>query len=234
MKIHLRSDIHLKVNRGVEQPPFPQDVDVWVIAGDIEDHKYPAQLAYENPDKHVIVVLGNHDYWYCDGPDDYRDPEVPNLHVLEKETVRIADHVFLGCTLWGRGPDTQEDSFLMLRSLNDFRNVPGLTPFTMRDWNRESIAWLVDTANKIDDRLHVVIVTHFPPMDRSGSEDRLTSLYYNGGVDLNAFKSFDFWLFGHTHDNQFDPEWPMTNALGYMKYESCSEFDPLFVITSED
>lgn len=238
MRIHLRSDIHLVVNKGFEQPPFPKDADVYVIAGDIEDHTYPATVARENPDKHVVVVLGNHDYWYAKGPDAYRDPTLPNLHVLEKQSVTINGFRFIGCTLWGKGPDDAYDARQMRKRLNDFNRIHSLKndPWTMRDWNIQSKQWLEDQINNDPNHENIVVVTHFPPVFGEGEHhDVIDYVYYNGGVDVSALKPIAMWLHGHTHEVQLeDVTKPITNALGYMKYNAPHGFDPNFVLSCEE
>lgn len=233
MKLHLRSDIHLEVNKGYKQPDLPQGADVYVIAGDIEDHKYPERVAKENPDKQVVVVLGNHDYWYCPGPDAYRSKEVPNLHVLERQAIKIGDFKFIGCTLWGIGPCDQYDSRWMKRNLNDFHRIKDFSPWKMKDLNIQSRMWLENEINNDPNPQNIIVVTHFPPvMSSRQNPDRDLSnyLYYNGGVDMKAIKPVGLWLHGHTHEvNISDHTKPMSNALGYIGYEK-TDFDKDLII----
>lgn len=118
MKLHLLSDIHLES----EGYTIPEDLDfdVLVVAGDI--HEDPERgiewLSAAGNRKPVVVVLGNHDYWWTTLrwlPDenavkeDFMDRHdrwhrladaTENVYLLEYEAVIIGDTRFLGATYW--------------------------------------------------------------------------------------------------------------------------------------
>ena len=101
-KIFIISDLHTAEK--IQSVTVPDDVDVIVIAGDIEHveivFKYFAQF-----DKPVIAVAGNHDFWRKDISEGVAALKAlaapyPNVHVLENETLTIGDLRFIGSTFW--------------------------------------------------------------------------------------------------------------------------------------
>lgn len=245
MRIHFRSDIHLEVNSGRPMPPYPTECDVIVIAGDIEDCEHPMDVARKNPDKNVIVVLGNHDYWYPDNIEvdaaiaSYRNPELKNLHVLENETTVIEGQLFVGATLWGEGPRNWYEHKEMLRGLNDYQFMANWSPNKMVERNRASRAFITSTISK---NPGCIVVTHFPPMlevrRNKRSNDLLNEIYYQAGMvkELQNLcregTEAKAWIFGHSHEHldiTFGGTRYLTNCRAYAKTER-SGFDPNWVV----
>ncbi|WP_269620628.1 metallophosphoesterase [Zhongshania sp. BJYM1] len=121
LKIHVSSDLHLEFDANAA-PEFPEEADVIILAGDIwladDVPDYVIRVATDHPNAHVILVLGNHEYYY----QNYHDvlpsikstlAAVSNASVLENESIIINDVLFLGCTLW-----------------TGFDAVPGVSPTT--------------------------------------------------------------------------------------------------------
>ena len=112
MKFRLLNDLH-NDNSKYEIPAHTDDKDtVLLVAGDIHEKAatglYLAELT--NRFKHVVAVLGNHDYWGLSLQETHvRNREVvieqtgawpANLHILDNSVVEFDGYVVLGSTLW--------------------------------------------------------------------------------------------------------------------------------------
>ncbi|MEM9690500.1 MAG: metallophosphoesterase, partial [Pseudomonadota bacterium] len=102
MKLHILSDIHVEFEAFV---PPATDADVIVLAGDIHVGRKGLDWALEQfPDKPVIYVLGNHEYYGKAVPKLTNELQKiaanTNVHLLERSSVEIDGVTFLGSTLW--------------------------------------------------------------------------------------------------------------------------------------
>ena len=104
MKLLILSDLHLEFAPFEPMPDL--EFDVVILAGDIHS---PAKRAVQwavgrFPNKHVIYVPGNHEYY--DGRldttlfDARREAESSNVHLLDGDELVIDGVRFLGATLW--------------------------------------------------------------------------------------------------------------------------------------
>ncbi|WP_208931219.1 metallophosphoesterase [Rheinheimera sp. F8] len=127
IRINLLSDLHLECFRADPEAldyrslhANPEDTDLYVLAGDIDDTGLTALsfLSYMNSlGKPVLYLLGNHEYYYCDGfgtlADRYRAAfnEQPgkyhNVKLLDDSGRDLHGHYvdllgvrFVGATLW--------------------------------------------------------------------------------------------------------------------------------------
>jgi Icc-related predicted phosphoesterase len=147
MKIALVSDVHLEFG----DLEFANDsgADVLILGGDIcvgsdmvqrdpyntmgeeyrsnRFHNFFQQCCDRFP--HVIFIVGNHEHYHGDFTKTvphFKDVlgYLPNLHILEKETVVLDDVTFIGGTLW---TDMNRRDIRTLheisRMMNDFRCV---------------------------------------------------------------------------------------------------------------
>lgn len=104
MKLLILSDLHLEFAPFEPMPDL--EFDVVILAGDIHSPaKRAVQWAVERfPDKPVIYVPGNHEYY--DGRldatlyDAHRAAESGNVHLLDGDEIVIEGVRFLGATLW--------------------------------------------------------------------------------------------------------------------------------------
>ncbi len=104
MKLLILSDLHLEFAPFEPMPDL--EFDVAILAGDIHaPAKSAVQWALERfPDKHVIYVPGNHEYY--DGrldttlSDARSEADSSNVHLLDGDELVIGGVRFLGATLW--------------------------------------------------------------------------------------------------------------------------------------
>ncbi len=151
MKLAFTSDLHQEFlrDKDASQDPntrfdlcsLPSDVDVTVIAGDLDVTLAASlrRIAQELPDRECIYVAGNHDYY-----SDTRQPQTMDeilaegrelaaelgIHLLENDTVDLSGVRFIGATLWtdmmsvGRGHQASKIAEARGRyGMNDYRNM---------------------------------------------------------------------------------------------------------------
>jgi Icc-related predicted phosphoesterase len=149
MKIAYCSDLHLEFGK-ISLTDIETDTDVLVIAGDIAlaRHMDFNKTKYEmkrnggitavfydffkevsDRFKHVIYVVGNHEHYSYDFKDTITTikgslSQFPNIHLLDKECMRIGDTTFIGGTMWTdmNGGDTNT-MWHVGHCMNDFRNI---------------------------------------------------------------------------------------------------------------
>jgi len=139
MKIALASDIHLEF--GDLLLKNEENAEVLILSGDIctakaFKHKpkeramvkdFFRRCSFQFP--HVVYVMGNHEHYDFDIANTYDRlkaelADLPNIHLLEKETWKHNDITFVGGTLW---TDMNKSDSLTLwhtgQNMNDFRLI---------------------------------------------------------------------------------------------------------------
>ena len=281
MKIALTSDIHLEFAEWI--PVNPENADVLILSGDIcviKDlsnndvhnimgentrsamyHRFFSNCceAYKN----VIYIMGNHEHYHGDFAESYdilKDKlgYLKNLHILEKEIVKIDDVTFIGGTLWT--DMNNEDPITLLHMtgmMNDFRCVlNGNRAVNFKDENgkfhqrnarftpedavvehTDMLAYIKEVVSEKHDQKFVV-VGHHAPSKQSTHPKYKDEFIMNGGYssDLTDFildrPQIKAWTHGHTHD-LFDymigSTIVMCNPRGYVNWERGSnDEEPYF------
>jgi Icc-related predicted phosphoesterase len=139
MKIALASDVHLEFADLILKNE--ENADVLILSGDIctakvFKHKpkertmvkdFFRRCAFQFP--HVVYVMGNHEHYDFDIAKTYDRlkaelADLPNIHLLEKETWEHNDITFVGGTLW---TDMNKNDSLTLwhcgQRMNDFQLI---------------------------------------------------------------------------------------------------------------
>ncbi len=102
IKIHLLSDVHTEFADIIHTAP--SETDVVVLAGDIGNGVGGLNWAKKTfPDKPVVYVAGNHEYYLGDiGDVDILRERAAETGILflERDAAIIGGVRFLGCTLW--------------------------------------------------------------------------------------------------------------------------------------
>lgn len=245
MKFRIFSDIHLDFDYGSRnnlwQPEvLAADIDTTLIlAGDlwhgdklIQVSEWLNYLAHRF--KHVVVVLGNHDYWFSPNwrrtAYQLRELVGNNVHVLEKQVVDIEGVRIGGATLWTSMGNGSPASIIAGKNYtNDLQYIKGMK---VADWMSEfhyTSEWLLES--EVD-----ILVTHFVPSTRF-TEDRFIgspgNCMFNSDLVEQIvlihpeYKMPKYWVFGHTHhqvkevveNTKF-----ICNPRGY--YDENNKFDP--------
>ena len=229
MKISVCSDLHLEF--GTIELFNDEGADVLVLSGDIciakdvmqhdpfnimegigrssRFHTFFQECSARFP--HVVYVFGNHEHYDGDFCTSYKQVKenlayLKNVHVLDKEVVKIDDVTFIGGTLW---TDMNKEDSLTLwhirRMMNDFRIV--------KNSNRKVVR-------------KVPLYKENPDYTEDGK---------NGRKYLTDEKGFHIEV-GHKHieeDSTFCPEDAVEDhkkMVGYIRQIIEGKFDEKFVV----
>lgn len=132
MKIAIASDLHLEFDDIILTNDG--NADVLILSGDIcvaklIDKFIPFFANCANEFKHVVYVVGNHEHYGYDFKYTISDIKkaletLPNIHVLDKELIKIDDISFIGGTLWTDMNNCDELTLYHMRSaMNDYRQI---------------------------------------------------------------------------------------------------------------
>lgn len=246
MKIQLLSDLHLELKA---LTLAGSEADVIVLAGDINIGTKGLEWARVTfPDKPVIYVLGNHEYYRHTYPKLVREflaaAQDTNIHVLEDRAITLGDVTFHGATLWTDFElfgDPRIAGYECQQSLTDFKKIrrePRYSKLRSIDValiHKQSLAWLKKSVTQSTSR-HNVIVTHHAPSLQSVSasfkDDMLTAAYASNLEQIIAELAPDAWLHGHLHNSS--DYWirscrVVCNPRGY-PHECNPDFGPTLLI----
>jgi len=166
---------------------------------------------------HVIYVAGNHEFYHgkwVKGIQYLRETcaQYPNVHFLERDTVKIDDVTFVGGTLW---TDMNKGDPLTLHAvrdmMNDYRIIrnddKGYTTLKPADTvirHRETLNYIRSVvAERHDEKF--VVVGHHSPSHQSIHPQYAHDSLMNGAYhsDLSEFildhPQIKLWTHGHTH-----------------------------------
>ncbi|PBK51300.1 serine/threonine protein phosphatase [Pseudomonas syringae pv. actinidiae] len=243
MKALVLSDLHLEF-KPLQVPPL--DIDLVILAGDIDKGIRGVTWASETFSVPVLYVPGNHEYY--SGHIDYTLEKIraasanhTNVHVLDQDEMVIGDVRFLGATTWTDYTSTGDLARAMSvarESMNDFRRIRAdaryrkLRPDDLVARNRVARAWLskhlaIPFAGK------TVVVSHHCPIPQvagdESHEGHLGASYFNNWPTL--IDQCDFWIFGHTHhpvDRTLGTCRLISNPRGYPGEQT--GFDPMKIV----
>jgi len=246
MLLHILSDLHLEF---APLDPSPVDCDVVVLAGDIHLGNKGFRWAMEKfPDKTVIYVLGNHEYYGKALPKLTetlkQQAHGTNVHILENDKFVTGDVVFLGCTLWtdfNLFGDPRISGYEATLKMTDYRKIrvsPQYRRLRSVDTaviHSKSLKWLKSELAELGDK-KVVGVTHHAPSARSlpeiYREDILNAAYASHLDEFVETSKIKLWIHGHVHTTQdyaIGGTRVICNPRGYPD-EYNSLFDPGYVI----
>ena len=275
MKISLVSDVHLEF--GDLDFENDQGAQVLILGGDIcvaHDITQRDPYGVMGPEyrsnrfhdffqrchdrfPHVIYIVGNHEYYHGDFATSFAHLKdvlgyLPNLHVLEKESITIGDITFLCGTLWtdmnAEDPDTL---YRIRRHMNDFRIIKDsrnpvhykdpegvfhtregrFSPETSVEEHRAMLKFVEEsiTANPT---AKYVVVGHHSPSRSSTHPQYADQTMVNGAYSSNLDEfimdrpQIKLWTHGHTHhefDYMIGSCRVMCNPRGYDGYEQQAE-----------
>ena len=251
MRLAVYSDLHLEF--GAFAPP-PLDVDLVVLAGDIDLGTKGISWAERSFEAPVIYVVGNHEFYHGEVRSLWRDlrdaaAACPKVTLLENQAMEIEAGGracrFLGAALWtdfaacGEGEVRRamveaRDGLADYRVIQDGRMT--LVPETTLRWHEDSRAWLTAELESPFDGT-TVVVTHHAPSLRS-VEPRFQGSLLNGAFvsDLEApirRTRPALWIHGHTHHNvdyRIGSTRIVANQRGYPSEEPSPAFRPDLVL----
>lgn len=256
MNLSIVSDLHLEF---ADFSPAAVQADVFILAGDIGLRSNGIDwAAHHFPNRHVIYVAGNHEFYGSDRCALTRDLkskcEQFGIHFLDNSQCILLDPAtqvpvrFLGVTLWTDfmlfGSELRQQCIDMgNRYLNDFRLIrEGSDAFTVErsiQLHQQSLAWLTDELQKPFDGKTVVISHHLPSKESVAVryKDDLLSACFASELS-HLFGSMALWVHGHTHDSfdyQVNGTRVVCNPRGYVRSGRAEnpEFNPSLLVTIE-
>jgi Icc-related predicted phosphoesterase len=243
-KIHILSDLHLEF--APFKPP-ETEANIVVLAGDIHLGQKGKQWAKQSfPDKTIIYVLGNHEYYGNAIPkltNKIREAGT-HLHILENERLEIEGLTFLGCTLWtdfklfgdpriaGYHAQTMMNDYHKIRVSPEFRKLRAIDTAL---FHSRSLKWLQNELLNVNPQKTIVITHHAPSLYSipvKYRSDLLSAAFASALDDFVINSGVSLWIHGHIHDN-FDYKLGNTrvvcNPRGYPD-EKVLSFNPEFII----
>jgi Icc-related predicted phosphoesterase len=218
MRLQVFSDLHIEFEPFV--PPVT-GADIVILAGDIHVGKKGIHWAQLNfPDRPVIYILGNHEYYGRAFPkhvDDLKELSAgTNIHILENDRLEIDGIIFLGCTLWtdfqlfgepkiaGYNATQSMTDYRKIRVSPQYRKLRSVDTATI---HAKSLRWLQAEVVKCKaEGNKLAIVTHHAPSQRSlpaaYQEDILSAAYASHLDDFVAESGAALWVHGHIHAQQ--------------------------------
>jgi len=242
MIVRLFSDIHLSSESYTISPQHHDKDAVLVLAGDLgEQYAYPVPFVEKccRQFKHVIYVLGNHEFYYGEYyavKAAWKEVEerIDNLYVLDNETKIIGDIRFIGSTMWtdiNHGNPT--DMANVGNCLNDFRVIridnggDADYTFTVGDsmeLHKLSVEYITSELEQPFDGTTFVVTHHAPSpllVHEDYKDSDINSAFYANCDHLIDKYDIDTWMFGHMHQANnlvIGDTQTYCNPRGYVRY----------------
>lgn len=232
MRIQIISDAHIEFHQDRGETfvnELQSDADTLVIAGDLATfHSFWVLKHLCKNYKHVLYVLGNHEYWGSSYEEVWKQLSIvsqdcPNLEILDNRVVTIEGQKFVGTTLWF---EELPRSIPYQTMWSDFHKIQDFWKWVFVH-NQKAQEFLYRKVNQ-----NSIVITHHLPMlactaDR-WKKDVNTDFFVCDMENLIISRRPKLWIYGHTH-NSFDFKFEETrfvcNPFGYLKYEENPEFD---------
>jgi Icc-related predicted phosphoesterase len=211
MRIHLLSDLHIEFSAFT---PQLLEVDVVILAGDINVKTRGVAWAKQAFCGPVLYVPGNHEYYgghLSRTLEKMRAARDDRVRVLDWDEVVIAGVRFLGATMWTDFTATGNPPIASLCAqnvMNDFRqirteNYRRIRPADLVEQSVKTRDWLRTKLTKSFDG-HTVVITHHAPTMRSLQDNphaggHLDAAYANRWEDLMGGDQVALWVHGHSH-----------------------------------
>lgn len=236
VRFQIASDIHLEMPLTLNKMPQIQQSDpksdILCLLGDIctleRLSTYEQFLNQVTKDfEHVLVLLGNHEYYHYKPKDHSLAEEwnnklfskYKNLHFLDRGKFQYKNVVFLGATLWC--PIKQEKyENLVEKTISDFKTIfykekdeiKVLNSKEINRWHQRDLDFFNSELKEVREDQQVVILTHHPPFFQKQSfhvtqkmddnlKEALIDCFTNVGMEKLMIKNVKIWAFGHTHFN---------------------------------
>lgn len=213
MKIQIISDLHQEF--GYTDLNFDRS-DVVVLAGDVNlGTKGVEWIKSKIPDKPVLYVLGNHEYYKGSYPktlNKIKEAAIgSNVIVLEDNFVDLDGIRFHGTTLWTDFSifgDPMQYGMICQSAMNDYKKIkrdPSYSKMRTIDIfkiHQLSRIWLKESLTHSKD-LKNIVITHHAPSIQSVPEhfknDPVTSAYASNLEDFIVEHQPLYWIHGHIH-----------------------------------
>ena len=245
MQLQILSDLHFEFHADAGQSFVasldPRGVDVLVLAGDIAVGNGIGaaldRLCARYADAVVVYVHGNHELYGTT-----RESVVAithaaagrnsNLRWLDKTTVEIGGHRFLGAPLWF--PRPAADALHLKVMMSDFRQIRDFESWVYAE-NERALAFLEQELRRGD-----IVVTHYLPAEASIAPrwkgDPLNAFFVCDVEPLIRERGPALWIHGHTHDSVdviLGDTRILANPFGYVRHETNPAFQERALVRIE-
>ncbi|MCU0822008.1 MAG: metallophosphoesterase [Spirochaetes bacterium] len=238
------SDIHCEFHRDNGKlfinDLYPDDLDVLVLAGDINIAKNGllidslGMFCNKFKNQKIVYVHGNHEFYGTDRESALKTTAEavernPNLIWLENDIAEIKGRRFLGTPLWfSNDPENIKHE----KNLADFSQIKNF-----REWvyveNKKSIDFLKKEIKPGD-----IVITHHLPTRKSippqFTNSTLNRFFVCDVENIITKKMPAMWIHGHTHssnDYKMGESRIICNPFGYAAVEENSKFKGRKTIT---
>ena len=252
MKLRLASDLHLERTSDMHYidsliPHMPDDLETTlVLLGDIHvgtgARIYIDEMAKRF--KYVIYIFGNHEFYgynFYTLREKFHDKtsHIPNLFVLENDSVILDGQKFVGCTLWTDGD--KENPFSMRsveKKIHDYYLIEGMDGKILRiietiAAHKTSLAYLREEVDEA-----TVVLTHHVPLFNVLCDPMYKNSQIQGGFESDLAELIldlqpKYWLYGHNHYNigvtDIGNTKLVSNQACYL-HEPMSDYTPDFIL----
>ncbi|WP_312395479.1 metallophosphoesterase [Chryseobacterium sp.] len=213
MKIQIVSDLHQEF--GITDLSF-DNADLVILAGDTNlGTKGIEWVKTKIPEKPVIYILGNHEYYKGSYPKTLNKIKAAaqdsNIHVLENSFVDIENIRFHGATLWTDFSifgDPRYYGMLCQSKMNDYKKItrdPSYSKMRTVDTfkiHQFSKLWLQESMENSKGLKNIVVTHHAPSLQsvpEEYKEDPVTSAYASNLESFIIEHQPLFWIHGHIH-----------------------------------
>ena len=215
ISVQIASDLHIECLEDNNVDPLKYitpTADILILAGDIGSLYKPLQLknfiSILSPLFQIILYIpGNHEYYMVDQVQltfktlDIRlkqlAEDIPNLHILNRDSIRIGNLCIAGCTLWTK-PECQVPNFIV--------RVHQMDTATYHRQHIKDLRYATQIIDHCKNRgYELLMVTHHPPshkvLDGTNKRKKFMSLYSTNLDHLLDKERVQTWICGHTHHN---------------------------------
>lgn len=260
MNFQIASDIHIKYFGDIGDDFFIPQASTLVLLGDICEFSqlHACYRIFERMGEkwdHILYVFGNHEYYGATLSDrviTYAKKlfsPIPNITVLNRDTIIIEDTCFIGTTLWSdmlNGNPIAES--VCSTSIADYSYIKVsdpkgftrrlLTLDTIKEFKR-SLKFIKKAVSDVSDNHKAVVLTHHAPSFMSVTDK------YRGSLMNGAFVSeltpyimdnpkISVWAHGHVHsdhDYKIGSTRVVCHPLGYWGevYEDTTSYKPMLI-----
>jgi predicted phosphodiesterase len=201
--------------------------DVLILAGDIGSLYKVDQLFNFIRDcsmyfKHVVYVLGNHEFYFLNGMknkktfvellevvDDLKlKLESFNVSILQRNSIQIDNLVIAGCTLWSSVLNSYGSEMMDNRLFNKivkiWENDSQITQSFFHQMHLKDLDFIVKTTAYCEtNKLDLFVVTHHVPSHSLSmtKNENVRCLYSTNLEYLLQKTNINTWICGHTHNN---------------------------------
>jgi Icc-related predicted phosphoesterase len=238
MRILALSDLHNEFLRSSRLIPHQPQVDVVVLAGDIDLDCRGLEWARHTFNTRIIYVAGNHEFYNHDF-DATRErmraiADRLGIDLLDPGVVEIGGVMFIGATLWtdfNLFENPEREMSIALKQLNDFRRIKGFSPARSLTRHEEEKAFIERELAKHRGRKCVVVSHHLPSWSSVAERyrgDKLSAAFASNLEEIIEREQPRLWVHGHTHDGfdyQIGETWIVCNPCGYPDTNENPGFD---------